>query len=131
MAEVIQTAADGTKTTVKPERNVRWAIWVVITMLPLQLASQWWTLNKLSPTRWCAAQTTAAIQARIAPPNCEATFGLMLDIYKVAVIGYNISIVISIVTIVVMLMGAGLNLNMPMLGKLGIGAGVAPQEDQS
>lgn len=126
MAEVVQTTADGTKTTVKPERNVRWAIWVVITILPLQLASQWWVLHSLTPTRWCAAQTTAAIQAKITPPNCEATLGLILDIFKVAVIGYNISIVISVITIVVMLMGAGLNLTVPW-GKLGIGAGVPPQ----
>jgi len=126
MAEVTMTNVDGSQVTAKPERNVRWAIWVVIVMLPLQLVSRWWVLSKLAPSHWCGAMTAAAIQAKVAPPSCEALFGQMLDIYKVAVIGDDISIVVSIITIVVMLMGAGLNLNIPMLGKLAVGSGSPP-----
>jgi hypothetical protein len=127
MPEVTTTAPDGTKVTAKPERNVRWAVWVVIVMLPLQLVSRWWVISRLAPSHWCAAMTTAAVQAKTTPPSCELMFGQMLDIYKVAVIGDDLSIVISIVTIVVMLMGAGLNVTVPW-GKLGIGADKPPEE---
>ena len=128
MPEIIQTATDGTKTTVKPERNVRWAIWIVIVMLPLQLLTRWWALHQQSPSHWCAAMTTAAIQAKIAPPSCENLLERMLDNYKVAIIGDDISIVVSIITIVVMLMGAGLNVSMPW-GKMAIGRETPPPEN--
>ncbi len=110
----------------KPEKSIRWTVWVIILTGPVLIAMLWWIIARLTAKQWCAVQVNAAKLTGAPPsstaPDCTTIILALLDIHRVAVIGLLIAIVIGYLVMVAMVLGAGVRVGGPGSINLDIGA---------